>query len=71
LQGLPDDWTLIPVKPVSRARLGSPKIDRYVEIDGEPWQLTADGPRYRAIGNSMAVPVIGWILDRIRRAQRL
>lgn len=25
----------------------------------------ADGPRYRAIGNSMAVPVIGWILRRI------
>jgi DNA (cytosine-5)-methyltransferase 1 len=24
-----------------------------------------DGPRYRAIGNSMAVPVIRWILERI------
>ena len=27
----------------------------------------ADGPRYRALGNSMAVPVIGWILQRVRR----
>jgi DNA (cytosine-5)-methyltransferase 1 len=26
----------------------------------------ADGPRYRAIGNSMAVPVMRWILDRLR-----
>ena len=25
----------------------------------------ADGPRYKALGNSMAVPVIGWILGRI------
>jgi DNA (cytosine-5)-methyltransferase 1 len=47
LQGLPDDWTVIPYR-------------------GKP---AADGPRYRAIGNSMAVPVIGWILDRIRRAK--
>jgi DNA (cytosine-5)-methyltransferase 1 len=27
----------------------------------------ADGPRYRAIGNSMAVPVLRWILARIER----
>jgi DNA (cytosine-5)-methyltransferase 1 len=27
---------------------------------------SADGPRYRAIGNSMAVPVMRWILDRLR-----
>lgn len=26
----------------------------------------ADGPRYKALGNSMAVPVIGWVLDRIQ-----
>jgi DNA (cytosine-5)-methyltransferase 1 len=26
----------------------------------------ADGPRYRAIGNAMAVPVVRWILDRLR-----
>lgn len=25
----------------------------------------ADGPRYRAIGNSMAVPVLKWILERL------
>lgn len=27
----------------------------------------ADGPRYRALGNSMAVPVLRWILSRIER----
>jgi DNA (cytosine-5)-methyltransferase 1 len=27
----------------------------------------ADGPRYRAVGNSMAVPVIGWVLARVQQ----
>jgi DNA-cytosine methyltransferase len=32
-----------------------------------PWsgKPMADGPRYRMIGNSMAVPVIGWVLERV------
>lgn len=29
-----------------------------------------DGPRYRALGNSMAVPVVGWIGSRINRFPR-
>jgi DNA (cytosine-5)-methyltransferase 1 len=33
-----------------------------VEYNGE---LAKDGPRYKAIGNSMAVPVLSWILRRI------
>ena len=28
----------------------------------------ADGPRYRALGNSMAVPCIRWLLARIKDA---
>lgn len=38
--------------------------DGYTAITyrGKP---AADGPRYKAIGNSMAVPVIRWILQRI------
>ena len=31
----------------------------------------ADGPRYRAIGNSMAVPVMRWIGERIRAVHAL
>ena len=30
--------------------------------------LAADGPRYKAIGNSMAIPVMRWIGDRITKA---
>lgn len=38
--------------------------DDYTLIDyrGKP---AADGPRYKALGNSMAVPVVRWILNRI------
>ena len=28
-------------------------------------KLAADGPRYKAIGNSMAVPVVRWLGERI------
>jgi DNA (cytosine-5)-methyltransferase 1 len=35
-----------------------------VPYRGKP---AADGPRYRAIGNSMAVPVIGWVLQRVQQ----
>ena len=36
--------------------------DDYTAIDGDK---TPDGPRYRALGNSMAVPVMRWIGERI------
>ena len=37
---------------------------------GIPWRgkPAADGPRYRAIGNSWAVPVVAWIGARITKA---
>jgi DNA (cytosine-5)-methyltransferase 1 len=45
LQGLPDNWTLVPHGPNGK--------------------MAADGPRYKACGNSMAVPVMRWIGERI------
>jgi site-specific DNA-cytosine methylase len=33
--------------------------------------LNPDGPRYRALGNSMAVPVMRWIGERIQMAEEL
>ncbi len=42
---------------------GFPDDFTLVRYNGKP---AADGPRYRALGNAMAVPVIGWILNRIR-----
>ncbi len=49
LQGMPDDWTLVPYR-------------------GRP---AADGPRYRAIGNSMAVPVMRWIGRRMQMVEAI
>lgn len=35
--------------------------DNYTKIN----EKTADSPRYKALGNSMAVPVMRWIGERI------
>lgn len=67
LQGFPDDYTNIPVKKVNIRRMLSPRAGyKYRMIKGECWQIASDGPRYRAIGNSMAVPVMKWIGERIK-----
>jgi hypothetical protein len=43
---------------------GFPDDYTLVEYRGKP---AKDGPRYRAIGNSMAVPVMAWIGRRIAK----
>ena len=68
LQGLPDDHTLV---PSYRAKLRPEDVEELAEYLGVPistvarWGVTPDGPRYKAIGNSMAVPVMRWIGQRI------
>jgi len=55
--------------PVECERLqGFPDQWTAVTYRGKP---AADGPRYKAIGNSMAVPVLAWLLDRIRQVDAL
>ncbi|MBR7747434.1 DNA cytosine methyltransferase [Undibacterium baiyunense] len=34
-------------------------------------RIAADGPRYKALGNSMAVPVMHWIGDRIAQVEQI
>ena len=36
---------------------------------GKPADECPDGPRYKAVGNSMAVPVMRWIGKRIAMAE--
>lgn len=43
--------------------------DGYTQVEYRVKEA-ADGPRYRALGNSMAVPVIAWIGRRILEAER-
>ncbi|EEP7757773.1 Dam family site-specific DNA-(adenine-N6)-methyltransferase [Salmonella enterica] len=73
LQGFPDDHTLVPYG----RRITPEKMDRdfakYLMRGGrltfeECCGRAADGPRYKAIGNSMAVPVMRWIGERIAAA---
>jgi len=40
--------------------------DNYTDIKSKNKQ-TPDGPRYKALGNSMAVPVMRWIGERINK----
>lgn len=86
LQGFPDGWTRIPYDKISKVRAKPTDegafIDRYDEETGEPvWrkrkvthvpvEKCPDGPRYRALGNSMAVPVIKWLGERIEMVNEL
>jgi len=55
--------------PVECERLqGFP--DHYTDIQPKG-KATPDGPRYKALGNSMAVPVMGWIGKRIQQVNAL
>ena len=48
--------------------LGFPDNYTLVEYRGK---LTTNGPRYKALGNSMAVNVMRWIGERIEMVERI
>jgi DNA (cytosine-5)-methyltransferase 1 len=55
--------------PVECERLqGFP--DNYTAIPWRGKDQTPDGPRYKALGNSMAVPVMRWIGERIQEQEK-
>ena len=75
LQGFPDDYTLIP----GGNRTDDEDYAETVEyLIASGWPVadamaladTPDGPRYKAIGNSMAVPVMRWIGERIAMVEK-
>jgi len=76
LQGFPDDWTLVPNYAQKLRADELEEMAAYLDIPFEAARVlgaTPDGPRYKAIGNSMAVPVMRWIgqrLDHVDRALR-
>jgi DNA (cytosine-5)-methyltransferase 1 len=45
--------------------------DDYTLIPRANGKPAADGPRYKALGNSMAVPVMRWIGERIELVREL
>lgn len=59
-------WAVRRLTPTECHRLqGFPDDHLAITYRGKP---AADGNQYKALGNSMAVPVIQWIMDRIRQS---
>jgi DNA (cytosine-5)-methyltransferase 1 len=55
------------ITPVEAERLqGFPDNWTQVPYKGKPVERCPDGPRYKAIGNAMAVPVMRWLGQRIQ-----
>jgi len=76
LQGFPDDYTLIPLSKGQRRAVEAEMADYYRRTsqemsDDDLKRLAADGPRYKALGNSFAVPVVRWIGERIQAVEAL
>lgn len=69
LQGFPENHTLLPYG--AKQKLDA-ELHRYYErwlgrklTEHESRSLVTDGPRYKAIGNSKAVPVVRWLGMRL------
>ena len=62
LQGFPDNYCRIPLRTYPKP--GITKLRPADRWDGCTL-MAADGPQYKAYGNSMAVPVVAWIFKRI------
>lgn len=64
LQGFPRGYTRIPWK------LGYWPADKHSpEVRAAVAEMCPDGPRYKALGNSWAVPVVRWIGERINKVE--
>ena len=58
--------------PIECERLqGFPDDWTKVPYRGKPADECPDGPRYKAIGNSMAVPVMRWLGERIATVDKM
>jgi DNA (cytosine-5)-methyltransferase 1 len=76
LQGFEDDYTLVPYGRAVRAEKLDADWVKYLMRGGQMTReqcarAAADGPRYKALGNSMAVPCMRWIGRRIEAVIRL
>lgn len=77
LQGLPDDYTLLTNwngwRYVEEGEDIEDLRERGFQLrqtkKTKRWRVNdPDGPRYKAIGNGMAVPCIGWVIMRVHQA---
>lgn len=83
LQGFPDDYTLIATTMVTHRKAcalygtkevvphGTIRLECGCKAKHKRAEVCPDGPRYKALGNSMAVPVMRWIGKRIEAVERV
>jgi DNA (cytosine-5)-methyltransferase 1 len=74
LQGFPDDFTAIPwgaKKHIEASQLLYIRMTNPDLTMDEARLIAADGPRYKALGNSMAVNVMDWIGQRIDMVEQM
>lgn len=65
-------WAVRRLTPTECERLqGFPDGWTQIPWRGKPADACPDGPRYRSLGNSMAVNVMTWLGERIARVDRL
>jgi DNA (cytosine-5)-methyltransferase 1 len=65
-------WAVRRLTPTECERLQAfPDNFTRIPYRGKPADLCPDGPRYKALGNSMAVNVMAWIGERIQMAEGL
>jgi len=66
LQGFPPGFTRIVMRKYKVRKITELRpVDLWEETDGGWNLMAADGPRYKAIGNSMATTCMSWIGKRI------
>ena len=67
-----DDYWPRRLTPTEYERLqGFPDDYTLIPYNGKPAEQCPDGPRYKALGNSMAVPVMRWIGERILMVEEI
>ncbi len=77
LMGVPVGYTLLPPTAYPPTKFDADEVEEmaaYLGISLEEARAvgaTADGPRYAALGNSIAIPCLAWIFKRIDFVDRL
>lgn len=72
LQGFPDNYTRIPMRLYKQRKITKNRpADMWEKVEGGWMLMAADGPRYKAIGNSKATTVVQWIAKRIDAQARM
>lgn len=72
MPGATNGYVVRRLTPLECERLqGMPDDHTRVPYRDKPAEECPDGPRYKAIGNSMAVPVMRWIGERVQEVDEL